>query len=64
MASKWNLAGTYFEACPCVFASPPTAGECTALVGWHIDSGSFGDTTLDGRLMLCSRYTPLDTCCR
>ncbi len=54
MAQKWHLAGTYFEACncdvacPCIFLSPPTAGECKALVGWHIDEGSFGDVTLNG----------------
>jgi len=53
MAEKWNLAGTYFEACncdvacPCVFLSPPTTGECKALLGWHIDKGSFGDVTLE-----------------
>ena len=41
----WNVSGTYFEACnceaacPCVFLSPPTAGECTALVAWHVDDG-------------------------
>ncbi|MGH7909881.1 MAG: DUF1326 domain-containing protein [Thermodesulfobacteriota bacterium] len=56
MASKWNLAGTYFEACPCVFASPPTTGECTPLVGWHIDSGSFGDTSLDGLNVMLAVY--------
>ncbi len=54
MTTKWHLSGTYFEACncdvacPCVFKSPPTTGECKALVGWHIDGGSFGDVTLDG----------------
>ncbi len=53
MAQKWNLSGTYFEACncdvacPCVFLSPPTAGECKALVGWHINQGSIEDVSLD-----------------
>ena len=34
MSQKWNVAGTYFEACNCnvacpyVFLSPPTEGEC------------------------------------
>lgn len=43
----WNVSGTYFEtcnceaACPCVFLSPPTEGDCTAVVGWHIDEGSY-----------------------
>jgi len=54
METQWKVAGTYFEACnceaacPCVFTSPPTDGECNALIGWHIDQGSFADTRLDG----------------
>lgn len=45
MSEKWNLSGTYFEACncdaayPCVFLSNPTEGECTVLVTWHVDQG-------------------------
>ncbi len=54
MSQKWNVTGTYFEACncnvacPCIFLSPPTEGECKAIVGWHIDKGNFGDVSLDG----------------
>lgn len=50
----WSLKGQYFEACnceaacPCVFLSPPTEDDCTALVGWHIDDGEFDGTSLDG----------------
>jgi hypothetical protein len=46
MSENWTVSGTYFEscncdvACPCIFLSDPTQGECTALVGWHIDDGS------------------------
>jgi hypothetical protein len=64
MASKWDLAGTYFEtcncevACPCVFTSPPTTGECTVLVGWHIDKGSFGDVKLDGLNVVLAAHSP------
>ena len=64
MTSKWNLVGTYFEACncevacPCVFLGPPTTGECTGLVGWHIDKGSFGDVTLDGLNVMLAVYSP------
>lgn len=49
-----RLSGTYFEscscksACPCVFLSPPTTGECTALVGWHIDQGERDGVSFDG----------------
>jgi hypothetical protein len=51
---SWSLEGTYFEscncevACPCLFLSPPTTGECTALVGWHIKNGIDEGVSLDG----------------
>ena len=54
MPTSWRVSGSYFEtcncevACPCVFLSPPTEGNCTALLAWHIDQGSFGDVKLDG----------------
>src|SRR5215472_2387348 len=54
MPTSWNVAGSYFEACnceaacPCVFQSPPTSGECTVLVAWHIEQGRFGEANLDG----------------
>lgn len=50
----WNVSGSYFEscnceaACPCVFLSPPTTGACTAIVGWHIDSGALDGVDLGG----------------
>ena len=52
MGSKWKIDGTYFETCncdtgcPCVFLSAPTTGECTVLVGWHINNGHFEDINL------------------
>lgn len=54
MATSWSLSGTYFEscncdaACPCVFLSEPTEGECTVLVGWHIEEGNADELRLDG----------------
>lgn len=54
MAVSWNLSGSYFEtcncepACPCIFLSPPTTGECSVLIAWHIDNGIYGDVKLDG----------------
>jgi hypothetical protein len=54
MAESWKISGSYFEACncevacPCVFLSPPTSGECTVLLAWHIDQGRFGQVELDG----------------
>jgi hypothetical protein len=54
MATQWKLEGQYLEACnckpacPCVFLSPPTEGDCTVLVGWHIENGNQGAVRLDG----------------
>ena len=51
---SWHMNGTYFEACncdaacPCIFLSAPTEGECTVLVAWHIDRGQDGEVSLDG----------------
>jgi len=64
MADPWKLKGTYFEACnceaacPCVMTGPPTTGECTVLVAWHIDSGTFGKTNLDGLNMVLAAHAP------
>jgi hypothetical protein len=54
MPISWKIAGSYFEACncnvacQCVFLSPPTSGDCTLLLAWHIDQGRFGEVNLDG----------------
>ena len=61
---QWNLNGSYFEACnceaacPCLFTSPPTEGDCTALVAWHIDKGSYDDTSLDGLNVALAVHAP------
>lgn len=60
----WHLAGVYFEtcncdaACPCVFLSAPTTGECTVLVGWHIESGSDDNVELDGLNVALAVHSP------
>jgi len=41
-----------------VFTSPPTDGDCKALIGWHIDRGTFSDTTLDGLNAALFAYAP------
>ncbi|MDP2662779.1 MAG: DUF1326 domain-containing protein, partial [Dehalococcoidia bacterium] len=45
-------------ACPCVFLSPPTTGECTVLVAWHIDKGSFGNVALGGLNVAAAVHSP------
>lgn len=64
MPDNWTLKGQYFEACncdaacPCVFLSSPTTGECTVLIGWHITEGDFDGIRLDGLNILRAIYTP------
>jgi len=64
MAESWKVNGTYFEACncatacPCVFLSAPTEGQCTALVAWHIDQGSFGSASLNGLNVALLAHSP------
>jgi hypothetical protein len=64
MAEEWKLTGTYFEACnceaacPCVFLGAPTEGECTALVGWHIDKGKFGNVDLGNLNVALALHSP------
>jgi hypothetical protein len=53
-APAWSVKGDHIYACPCEatcpcdFKSPPTAGYCTVLMGYHITSGRHGEVTLDG----------------
>jgi hypothetical protein len=62
--NQWSIRGNYFEscncevACPCVFLSPPTTGECTVLIGWHIDQGNFGNINLDGLNVALAAHSP------
>lgn len=64
MTTTWSVSGTYFEscncdtACPCVFLSEPTEGECTVLVGWHIEQGHAGDVRLDGLNVALALHSP------
>lgn len=64
MAAKWSVRGDYFETCncqtlcPCIFLSPPTEGNCTVLVGWHLESGKFGDSSLDGLNVAALFHSP------
>lgn len=52
--SDWKVAGQYFEVCnceaicPCIVFSPPSSGECIAVLGWQIEEGHHDDTDLSG----------------
>jgi len=60
----WNVSGTYFEtcnceaACPCVVLGPPTEGDCTAMIGWHIDSGQFEGLSVEGLNVALAVHSP------
>ena len=64
MTADWKLEGLYFEACncdaacPCVFLSAPTTGECTVIIGWHIEHGNFAGTDLGGLNVVRAIHTP------
>ena len=51
---NWTLKADYVETCncdygcPCNFSGFPTYGSCRTLILFHIRSGSYGDTKLDG----------------
>lgn len=61
---KWNITGDYFEAChcevacPCVFLSAPTTGECTLLLAWRISEGKFGMLPLGGLNAALAVHSP------
>lgn len=50
----WNFKADYVETCNCDYGCPcnfngfPTYGNCSALVLYHIRSGNYSNTKLDG----------------
>jgi hypothetical protein len=64
MNTQWKVSGTYFEACncdvacPCVFTSAPTSGECNALIAWHVAEGRYEEVQLDGLNAALFAYAP------
>jgi hypothetical protein len=49
----WELNGTVIVACncdygcPCNFNARPTSGKCEGTWTWHVERGTFGETSLD-----------------
>jgi hypothetical protein len=49
----WELTGTVIVACNCAYGCPcnfnalPTTGKCEGTWTWHVERGTFGDTSLD-----------------
>lgn len=48
----------YEAAYPCVVLSPPTEGDCTVLIAWHIDKGEYGSVSLDGLNVAFALHSP------
>ena len=54
MAEKWNLSGEYFEACncdlicACLVQAPTPRDRCDAALAFHINDGTYGQTSLNG----------------
>lgn len=68
--TPWQFSGDYFEncncdvVCPCLFSTQapftarPTQGACDVAFGFHIDSGKYGDVSLDGLNVAMMAHTP------
>ncbi len=54
MAEKWKIEGDYFESCncdaicACLIQNPPPRGRCDAALAFHVNQGSYGQTSLGG----------------
>ncbi|HME23720.1 MAG TPA: DUF1326 domain-containing protein [Acetobacteraceae bacterium] len=68
--TKWQLSGDYFENCNCDVVCPclvsraapltakPSQGVCDVAIAFHIDSGSYGQVSLDGLNVAVIIHTP------
>lgn len=64
---SWKIAGQYYETCSCDFVCPcvpgqlavkPTKGSCTFAMGFQIERGAYGVTSLDGLGFIVLGFTP------
>ena len=68
--TKWKLSGDYFENCNCNVVCPclispgtpltarPSQGQCDVALVFHIDSGRYGELSLDGLNVAVIAHTP------
>jgi hypothetical protein len=51
---KWKISGDWFDVCkcnipcPCIFAQPPSYGDCDGVLAYHINNGNYGEISLNG----------------
>ena len=67
---QWHLSGDYFENCNCAVICPclvstaapltakPTEGACDVALAFHIDTGRYGDVSLDGLNVVVAAHAP------
>src|SRR3954470_20843468 len=63
---SWKVDGQYYETCscdyfcPCLldFSASPSKGTCNFAMGYQIERGSFGSTSLDGLGFIVLGLTP------
>src|SRR3974390_692480 len=67
---QWQLSGEYFENCSCTVVCPclvskaapltsrPTEGVCNVPLIFHVESGRYGSTVLDGLNVALAIHTP------
>lgn len=61
---EWSMKSDYVETCNCDYGCPcnfngfPTYGSCQTLILFHIRSGSYGNTKLDGLDFITALYWP------
>lgn len=68
--TRWQLSGDYFENCNCAVVCPclvspappltsrPTQGSCDVALVFHVDKGSYGNTSLDDLNIALVVHTP------
>jgi hypothetical protein len=50
----WKVSGDFFDVCkcnipcPCTYAQAPSYGDCDGVLAYHVRSGQYSETSLDG----------------
>ena len=61
---EWEVKGDFFGACncrffcPCLFLADPDEGDCEQAYAWHIETGRYGSSELDGLNVVGIFYAP------
>jgi hypothetical protein len=64
VAETWSIEGPWYKncncdpGCPCDFNQAPTHGQCEGIIAMRIDSGHYGDVSLDGLKFVGAAWWP------